>query len=124
MAVYCGHRGADGCAVTVDGRPLVLDGTFGVRAGGGFEWGYEGGGPGRLALAILAHHFDDHAQALDHYKTFGQVVIADLRDDDWTLNSSDIDLSLRGATTVPMTLDEVLTKARAGRVVVAHGKRT
>ncbi len=112
MKVYHGRREKDGCVVTVDGAPLDprLD-LRGVSATG-FEWGYEGGGPSRLALAILADHFGDDAKALDLHRSFRASTIAVIHNDEWTLNSSQIDGSLKSFTEVPLTLKELLNKVR------------
>lgn len=45
----------------------------------GFEWGYAGSGPAQLALAILAHHLGDDAEALRLYQDFKTLAIAHLR---------------------------------------------
>ena len=93
MKLYDGKRTIDGIVVTVDGAPLderfdIL--TFDEK---GFEWSYEGSAPQQLALAILADHFGDADRALAQVEPFMKSVIANL-DNDWTLNSSDIDKAL------------------------------
>lgn len=42
----------------------------------GFQWGYGGSGPAQLALAILAHQFDDET-ALEHYQDFKNDFVSD-----------------------------------------------
>ena len=110
--VYRGKRSKDSCSVTVDGEPL--DPRHEVRAVpmAEFEWGYKGGGPGRLAFAILAHHFGDSGKALVSYKNFRDNVIAELVGEEWALDSTQIDSFLKGAITVSMTLEELLKKVR------------
>lgn len=51
----------------------------------GFAWGYLGSGPAQLALALLAHAFDDDVLALALYQRFKADVIARLRGGDWQL---------------------------------------
>ena len=53
-----------GVRVTVDGRPLDPRLDLRVLSASGFEWGYDGGGPGQLALAILADQFPGASPAL------------------------------------------------------------
>lgn len=110
--VYRGKRVQDSCSVTVDGEPLDPLHQVGAVPTAEFEWGYKGGGPGRLAFAILAHHFGDSGRALASYKNFRDNVIAELIDEEWALDSVQIDSFLKGAVTVPMTLEELLNKVR------------
>ena len=116
MKIYRGRRSAEGCAVSVDGAPLdpradLDDGP----SGAGFEWGYEGAGPGRLALAILADHFGDAGRALGDWRRFQKAVISALQGDEWALDSAAIDQALGSVAVVPMTLGELLNKARGLR---------
>ena len=110
--VYRGKRGQDSCSVTVDGEPLDPLHQVGAVPAAEFEWGYKGGGPGRLAFAILAHHFGDSGKALAFYKNFRDNVIAELADEEWALDSAQIDSFLNGVVTVSMTLEELLNKVR------------
>lgn len=106
MKTYKAMRTPDGCSVTVDGVPL------GSNTASEFEWGYEGSGPQNLALAILADHFGDHNRALTHHKVFMEVVLAELRSDEWTLTSVQIDNSFSQVVQVPMDLETLLNRAR------------
>ena len=83
----------DGLKVTVDAA--ALDPRFDLRvvSRDGFEWSYEGSAPAQLALAILANHFDDDAQALAHYEEFMAAVVANF-DNEWEMTSADIDEAL------------------------------
>jgi len=112
MKVYSGRRTADGCEVTVDGKPLDPQLSLRTLSTTGFEWGYEGGGPSQLALAVLADHFGDGAKALSQYKEFRLSVIGMIRDDEWTLTSNDIERVLGAVTQVPLTLEQLLDKVR------------
>ena len=56
----------------------------------GFEWSYGGSGPAQLAIAILAHAYDDEF-ATDHYQRFKREVVAELPKSGWTLTKQDID---------------------------------
>ena len=59
----------------------------------GFEWTYEGSEPRQLSLALLADHLGNDERALTLSEPFMKLVVADL-DNDWVLNSSDIDAVL------------------------------
>ncbi len=94
MSTYEGKRTIDGLAVTVDGGRL--DERYDVKrfTKFGFEWTYEGASPQQLA--ILVHHLGDPARAMTLSEPFMKGVIANL-DNDWRLDSSDIDAFLRGS---------------------------
>ncbi len=98
MSTYEGKRTIDGLVVTVDGSPL--DEHYDVKrfTKFGFEWTYEGASPQQLALAILVHHLGNPARAVTLSEAFMKGVIANL-DNDWRLDSSDIDAFLRGNRT-------------------------
>ena len=95
MSTYEGKRTIDGLVVTVDGGRL--DERYDVKrfTKFGFEWTYEGASPQQLACAILVHHLDDPERAVTLSEPFMKGVIANL-DNDWRLDSSDIDTFLRG----------------------------
>lgn len=110
--VYRGKRGTSGCAVTVDGEPLDPRTDIKTLSSSGFEWGYEGGGPGQLALAVLADHFGDDSKALALFASFRGNVIATLDNEEWVLTSDRIEAALQGVVEVPMTLAELMDKVR------------
>ncbi len=114
MATYHGRRGPEGTVVTVGGKPLDPRRDLRSLSDGGFEWGYDGGGPGQLALAILADHFDDDNRALGEFKRFRSGVIAAIKGDEWSLDGTQIDNALMGIVEVPMTLEQLLDKVRRG----------
>ena len=93
MKLYRGGRSLDGAVVTVDEKPL--DPRYDLRqlSATGFEWTYEGAGPAQLALALLADHLGDDAQALPLYERFMRHLVAEL-DNSWELTSADIDTAL------------------------------
>jgi hypothetical protein len=95
LSTYQGKRTIDGIVVTVDGGRL--DERYDVKrfTRHGFEWTYEGASPQQLALAILVHHLGDPAEAVTLSEPFMTGVVA-YCDNDWTLDSSDIDAFLRG----------------------------
>jgi Family of unknown function (DUF6166) len=95
MSTYEGKRTIDGLVVTVDGDRLGE--RYDVRrfTNFGFEWTYEGASPQQLALAILVHHLGDAERAVTLSEPFMRGIIANL-DNDWTLESKDIDAFLRG----------------------------
>ena len=90
MKTYSGSRTIDGIAVSVDGQPL--DERYDIQrfTNSGFEWTYEGDSPRQLALALLADHLGDDAQALQLSDKFMKEKISDL-DNDWALNGDEID---------------------------------
>lgn len=96
MSTYEGKRTIDGLVVTVDGGRL--DERYDVKrfTRYGFEWTYEGASPQQLALAILVHHLGDPARAVALSERFMKGVVANL-DNDWRLDSTDVDAFLRSA---------------------------
>src|SRR5947207_14526399 len=95
MKTYRGGRSLDGAVVTVDGQPLSPRYDLKRLSATGFEWTYEGAGPAQLALALLADHLGDDAQALALYRPFMTRIVAEL-DNSWELNSVDIDAAPAG----------------------------
>jgi hypothetical protein len=93
MKTYEGARSLDGAIVTVDGKPLPPRLDLRPLSKAGFEWTYEGAGPAQLALALLADHLSDDAEALRHYERFMRDTVAQL-DNAWRLTSDDIDAAL------------------------------
>lgn len=88
MRTYVGTRDPDdGCAVTVDGRPLEPRHDLRNHSPDGFEWSYSAGGPAQLALALLADHLGDDDGALDLYQRFKFAVIVRLPYPGWTLTT-------------------------------------
>jgi hypothetical protein len=94
MSTYQGRRTIDGLVVTVDGQRL--DEHYKVKryTRYGFEWTYEGESPQQLALALLFNHLGDKERAIRMSEPFMKQVVANL-DNDWTLDSRDIDAFLR-----------------------------
>ena len=93
MKTYRGGRSLDGAVVTVDGAKLDPRYDLKQLSATGFEWTYEGAGPAQLALALLADHLGDDAQALALYERLMRQLVAEL-DNSWELNSADIDAAL------------------------------
>jgi len=91
MIRYEGSRTKAGPVVTVNGE--LLDPRLDLRnhSPTGFEWGYGGNGSAQLALAILADHLEDPAQALNLYQRFKWALTAELPHKGWTLTSPQID---------------------------------
>ncbi len=115
MKTYKGVRSPQGCAVTVDDQPLDPRMDLGQSSDGGFEWGYEGAGPRRLALALLADHCGDAQQAFDNYPVFTETVIADLKGDEWSMTSDQIQAALDQVVVVPMDLQSQFARVRGER---------
>ncbi len=93
MKTYVGDRTIDGIKVTVNGEPLAERCDIQQFTDLGFEWTYEGDSPRQLALAILADHLGDPAEALRLTEHFMKTVVADLPNE-WKLTSSSIDDTL------------------------------
>ena len=93
MKVYEGGRSLDGSTVTVDGNPLSPRHDLMRISKTGFEWGFDGAAPAQLALALLADHLGDGADALRLHRAFLREVVAHL-DNAWRLTSADIDAAL------------------------------
>lgn len=115
MKIYHGTRTLEACTVTAGGAPLDERLDLRQHSTSGFEWGYEGSGPRQLALAILADHFGDGARALSQCQVFMEVVIAELKGDDWTLTAEQIDNSFSQVVQVPFDLETLLNKVRGIR---------
>ena len=98
MKTYIGTRTDQGCAVTVNGKPLKPRCDLWNHSPTGFEWGYGGSGPAQLALAILADHFANEpagdTSASNLHQPFKRAVVAALDKDGWTLTSEQIDRAL------------------------------
>ena len=91
---YRGDRTQAGAEVWVDGKPLPKRTDLKkISRDGLFEWSYEGSEPAQLALAILANHLNDEASALQLYPAFMRNIVANF-DNEWEMNSSDIDKAL------------------------------
>ena len=93
MKVYEGGRSLDGSTVTVNGKPLPPRHDLMRISKTGFEWGFEGPAPAQLALALLADHLGDGAEALRLHRAFMREVVARL-DNAWRLSSAEIDAAL------------------------------
>ncbi len=115
MKTYKGARTAHGCLVTVDGAPLDPRHELRRYSEGNFEWGYDGAGPRQLALALLAEHFGDATRALDLHRVFVETVVAELKNDDWTLTGDAIQQAVDQVAIVPMDLATLLNRVRGIR---------
>jgi hypothetical protein len=93
MRRFCGDRTIDGVKATIDGRPLDQRLDLHRYTGNGFEWSYEGPEPRQLALAILAEHLDDGAEARAWVEPFMKGVVANFGNE-WEMTSADIDAAL------------------------------
>ncbi|HEY0182414.1 MAG TPA: DUF6166 domain-containing protein [Rhodopila sp.] len=93
MKTYEGERTLRGAKVTVNGEPLPPRTDLRSFNKTGFEWTYAGPGPRQLALALLADHLGDDAQALALSEAFMRHVVVYL-DNAWCLTSADINDAL------------------------------
>ncbi|WP_248895330.1 DUF6166 domain-containing protein [Haloplanus halobius] len=93
--VYRGHRDpaapvGEEVEVTADGEPLDCRYDLLSASPSGLEFGYGGSGPAQLAVAMLAHAFDDEF-ACEYYQRFKHEVVANLPEEGWTLTKTDLD---------------------------------
>ena len=93
---YEGRREGHAVTVMMNGRPLNPRLDLWNHSPTGFEWGYGGSGPAQLALALLADHFADDAQALHLHQEFKFRVVAHLPHRGWTLTSEQISKAIVG----------------------------
>lgn len=112
MKKYRGQRVPGSVKVTVDGR--LLDPRYDLvpEITAEFEWGYDGAGPCRLALAILAHFYDDDEKSVALHRQFVRAFLAQLQTDRWELAGDAITSALESTVDVPLTLAELMQKAR------------
>lgn len=113
---YQGKRDGNMCIVTVNGEVLDSQSNEDSMPLAQFEWGYNGAGPARLSFAILAHHFKDSRKALAAYRTFCDLVIAELEGDEWSITTNAIAEYFDRTVEVPMTLDELVDRVRDPRI--------
>lgn len=94
-AKYFGESTEAGCRVYVKhgAKWAPLQGWFhlGKSPAPQFAWGYEWSGGARLSLAILGDHLENKCRALDLYKDFELLVVANLNRDEWLLSREEID---------------------------------
>lgn len=93
MKIYHGRRTEHGCAVDVeeDGECTSLHPRTDLRRHSSeFAWGYGGGGPAQLALALAADVLgdDDRAQAV--YQKLKFRLVGRLPHEEWVLSESQI----------------------------------
>ena len=93
MKTYTGSRTIDGIQVLVDGTFLDERHDLNKFTNNGFEWTYEGAEPSQLALALLADHLGDGAQAIELCDSFMRKVVANL-ENDWVMTGKEIDEAL------------------------------
>src|SRR5712671_5652494 len=86
---YEGKRCNGIAEVSINGVPLNPRLDLHKHSITGFEWGYCGGGPAQLALALLADHLANDAKAMALYQDFKLRVIARLSHSGWSLTSTD-----------------------------------
>ena len=98
MKTYTGSRTIDGVQVLVDGEPLDERHDLNKFTNNGFEWTYEGSEPSQLALALLADHLGDGAQAIKLCDSFMRKVVANL-ENDWVMTDKDIDEAVEDIST-------------------------
>ena len=100
VKLYEGIRAEEGCAVTVNGRPLDLRHDLRNHSPTGAEWGYGGSGPAQLALALLADATDDHL-AQQHYQRFKREIVARFEAPAWLLTQAEIRCWIAGILSGP-----------------------
>src|SRR5258706_13026318 len=95
MKIYEGIREGYAAIVRVNGRPLNPRLDLWNHSPTGFEWGYPGSGPAQLALAVIADHLRDDAEAVRLHQEFKRAVVANLDYDRWTLTSDEIERAIQ-----------------------------
>ena len=80
--------------IVVDGESLDCRYDLLSASPSGFEWSYGGSGPAQLAIAILAHAYDDEF-ACEHYQQFKLEIVSELPEEGWTLTKQDLDTWVR-----------------------------
>jgi len=94
MKHYRGDRTQAGAEVWVNDKALSSRVDLKtISRDGLFEWSYVGDAPAQLALAILANHLENDAQALKLYPAFMENVVAYF-DNEWEMSDADIDTAL------------------------------
>jgi hypothetical protein len=83
--------------VTVDGEPLGKRYDLLSASPSGFEYGYGGSGPAQLAIAMLAHAYDE-GFAKSRYQRFKREVVSELPKEGWSLTKTDLDDWREGVT--------------------------
>ena len=111
MAVreYRGHRhgvfGDEWEVYVVDAQRKATNlpprNDLGDHSPDGLGWGYSGSGPAQLALALLAHHLGDDAEALRLYQPFKDAVVAAMdQESDWALTPEQINRGIAAAEAI------------------------
>jgi hypothetical protein len=95
MKAYEGRREGHAVIVTVNDRLLKPRLDLWNHSPTGFEWGYGGSGPAQLALALLADHLGDDAEAVALHQSFKFAVVVKLPKRGWTLTSREIDEAIQ-----------------------------
>jgi len=80
----------DRYSVTVDGESLPKRYDLLSASPSGFSWAFSGSGPAQLAIAILAHAYEDEF-AREWYQQFKGDIVAGLPENGWTLTKADLD---------------------------------
>lgn len=126
MKIFKGQRLENGkrrVTVTHDGRerelPLRLDLRKHSRS---FDWGYSGGGPAQLSLAILSSVCSDET-ALLYFEVFKLEVIIDFQDS-WQIGEYEVlewvaARDAKHAAERGLTLDEFKGRRRHRRIQTA-----
>ena len=70
-----------------EGIEIPLERSLKVRnhSPTGFNWGYHGSGPSQAAIALLLHFGATNNEALSWYQEFKREIIANLPQEDFTM---------------------------------------
>jgi hypothetical protein len=90
VKIYRGRR--EGRAVYVTVSDALLNPRFDLwdYRWKRFDWGYDGGGPAQLALALLADCLGDDMEALRLHHNFKRAVLVNLWHDHWMFSENKI----------------------------------
>lgn len=99
LKYYEGKRRQGLGVVTVNGYPLNPRFDLRTYSPSGFDWGYTGGGPAQLALALVSDVLGDDAAKRWH-RDFKDLVVASSAHNEWALSDDQIRYAVQSLGTV------------------------
>jgi hypothetical protein len=89
MHYYTGTRKKGKCSVFCDGKPIDIRNDI-LNYATSFDWGYLGDPTRQLALALLAHEYNDDSTARRNHAIFCERFVSRIHVDRWTITSEDL----------------------------------